>query len=77
MRIAVTDSADKLVTAPAGSNAVTMGMHDELAAFYGAIPGSFTPHASTLDYVIGATGACLAGTLKRALAARGADASPP
>jgi uncharacterized OsmC-like protein len=74
-RIEVTSTPDKLVTGPTESVAVPMGMHGELAEFYGAPPG-FTPHASTLDYVIGATGACLAGTFKRALAARGIVIAP-
>jgi organic hydroperoxide reductase OsmC/OhrA len=51
-------------------------MHDELAEFYGAQPGSFEPRASTLDYVVGALAACLAGTLKRALLARGVQLKP-
>ena len=68
--VEITDGPDKLVTLPTESTAVAMGMHDELAGFYGA-PKGYIPHASTLDYVIGAAGACLAGTFKRALAARG------
>ena len=48
-----------------------MGMHDELAEHYKAVAGSFEPHASTLDYVVGAVGVCLTGTFKRALMARG------
>lgn len=75
-RVAVTNSPDKLVTLPHSDTAVPMGMHDELADFYGAAPGSFTPHASTLDYVVGALTACLAGTFKRALGARGVTISP-
>ncbi len=75
-RVAVTNSPDKLVTLPHSDTAVPMGMHDELADFYGAAPGSFTPHASTLDYVVGALTACLAGTFKRALGARGVAISP-
>jgi uncharacterized OsmC-like protein len=74
--IGVTSSPDKLVTLPTEDTAVPMGMHDELAGFYQAAPGSFTPHASTLDYVIGALGACLAGTFKRALGARGIMIDP-
>lgn len=71
VKVALTGSLDKLVTGPSETRPVVMGMHDELAEFYGVAPGSFTPHASTLDYVIGATAACLAGTFKRSLAARG------
>ena len=32
--------------------------------------GAFTPHASTLDYIVGATAGCLMGTLNRALQVR-------
>ena len=32
--------------------------------------GAFTPHASTLDYIVGATAGCLLGTLNRALQVR-------
>jgi uncharacterized OsmC-like protein len=71
VQVRVTNSPDKLVTLPTAAAAVPMGMHDELAEFYGADDGSFTPHASTLDYVAGAVTACLAGTFKRALGARG------
>ena len=71
VRVAVTAGPDKLVTLPAEDAVVAMGMHDEIADFYGAQPGGFEPHASTLDYVVGALVACLAGTLKRALFARG------
>lgn len=76
VQVRVTDSPDKLVTLPTEDHAVAMGMHDELADFYGATPDSFTPHASTLDYVVGALGACLASTFKRALAARGIKPNP-
>jgi uncharacterized OsmC-like protein len=44
-----------------------MGMHGAIAKHYKLAEGSFTPHASTLDYVVGATAGCLAGTLGRAL----------
>jgi uncharacterized OsmC-like protein len=71
VHVRVTDSPDKLVTLPTATAPVPMGMHGELAAFYGAADGSFIPHASTLDYVAGAVTACLAGTFKRALGARG------
>lgn len=71
VEVAITDGPDKLVTLPLQDEPVAMGMHDELAVFYGAQDGSFVPHASTLDYVVGALTACLAGTFKRALLARG------
>lgn len=69
-RIDITDSPDKLVSLPCESDPVRMGMHDELAEHYQAAPETFEPAASTLDYVVGAIGACLTGTFRRALAAR-------
>jgi uncharacterized OsmC-like protein len=76
VRIQVTDGPDKLVWLPSEQQPVSMGMHDQLADHYKATPGSFEPRASTLDYVVGAVGACLTGTFKRALAARGVIISP-
>jgi len=70
-RIQLTDGPDKLVWLPTEEKPVAMGMHDELATHYEALPGAFVPNASTLDYVIGAVAACLTGTFRRALVARG------
>lgn len=75
-RIDVTDGPDKLVWLPSEQQPVPMGMHDELAEHYHAVPGSFEPRASTLDYLVGAVGACLTGTFKRALSGRGVKISP-
>jgi uncharacterized OsmC-like protein len=47
-----------------------MGLHGAIAAHYKVPEGAFTPHASTLDYIVGATAGCLMGTLNRALQAR-------
>lgn len=74
-RIELTDGLDKMVSLPSEREPVPMGMHDELAEHYKAVPGNFAPHASTLDYVVGAVGACLTGTFKRALVARGVQIS--
>lgn len=74
VRVAVTDSPDKLVSLPGEDGAVTMGMHDELASFYG--PEGEAPNPSTLDFVVGALTACLAGTFKRAILARGVAIEP-
>jgi uncharacterized OsmC-like protein len=52
-----------------------MGLSGDLANFYGGIPDSYVPHATTLDYVAGAAGACLLGTFRRALSARGITVS--
>jgi uncharacterized OsmC-like protein len=76
VRVTVTAGPDKLVALPCEPAPVAMGMHDEIAEFYGAQAGSFAPHASTLDYVIGALAGCLAGSFKRALLARGVPFVP-
>jgi uncharacterized OsmC-like protein len=60
----------KMVHLPMESEPVPMGMHGAIAAHYKVPEGSYTPHASTLDYVVGATAGCLMGTLNRALLAR-------
>lgn len=70
-RIELRDGPDKVVWLPTEAQPVVMGMHDELAVHYAAPPGAFVPRASTLDYVIGAVAACLTGTFRRALVARG------
>jgi uncharacterized OsmC-like protein len=60
----------KLVTLPEESAQVPMGMHGGIARHYKLAEGSFTPRAATLDYLVGATAACLTGTLSRALRVR-------
>jgi uncharacterized OsmC-like protein len=60
----------KLVSLPAEAQPVPMGMHGGIAAHYKLPEGSFTPRAATLDYLVGATSACLLGTFARALRAR-------
>jgi uncharacterized OsmC-like protein len=49
---------------------VAMGVHGPIAEHYHLAEGTFRPRASTLDYVVGATAACLTGTLNTALQAR-------
>ncbi len=39
---------------PAESEPVAFGVHSEVAEHYQAAEGSYTPHATTLDYVVGA-----------------------
>jgi hypothetical protein len=39
---------------PAEKEPVLFGVHDEIAEHYKATPGSFEPHATTLDYVVAA-----------------------
>lgn len=60
----------KLIHLPIESEPVPMGMHGPIAAHYKIPEGAYTPHASTLDYVVGATAGCLMGTLNRALQVR-------
>jgi uncharacterized OsmC-like protein len=62
--------AIKLVSLPAETEAVPMGMHGGVAAHYKLTEGSFAPRAATLDYLVGGTAACLLGTLARALRVR-------
>ncbi|HEY0278302.1 MAG TPA: OsmC family protein [Solirubrobacterales bacterium] len=62
--------SDKAVVFEATGERVTMGMHGELAEFYGADPGQIEARASTLDFLVGAITACLLGTFRRALTAR-------
>jgi uncharacterized OsmC-like protein len=60
----------KMITLPVESAPVPMGMHGGIAAHYKLAEGTFTPRAATLDYLVGATAGCLAGTLARALRVR-------
>jgi len=77
VEVTATGGPDKLVRFPlTGELPVAMGMHGELAEHYKAAPGSFEPHASTLDYVIAGLAACLTGTFRRALSARNVSFSP-
>lgn len=41
---------------PAEPAPAVFGTHGEVAAHYGRAPGTFEPHATTIDYVIAATG---------------------
>ena len=65
----------KIVRLPGEADEVTMGSHPALAPHIGADP-ELAPSASTLDYVVGAAAACLAGTFARALGARGIALAP-
>jgi organic hydroperoxide reductase OsmC/OhrA len=60
----------KMIHLPSEKEPVPMGMHGPIAAHYKIPEGKYTPHASTLDYVVGATAGCLMGTLNRALQVR-------
>lgn len=63
----------KQVHLPQEAMPVPMGVHSEIAAHYRLAEGTFTPRASTLDYVVGATAGCLIGTLAGGLQARQID----
>lgn len=41
---------------PATSEPVVFGVHSEIAEHYGLEEGSYTPHATTIDYLAAATG---------------------
>lgn len=41
---------------PAEDGPTWFGTHGAVAAHYGRAPGTFTPHATTLDHLIAATG---------------------
>jgi len=70
VRVEAKPGGIKLVSLPAEPVPVPMGMHGAIAAHYKLAEGAFTPRASTLDYVVGATAGCLTGTLGRALSMR-------
>ncbi len=40
---------------PAEPQPIALGVHGAVAAHYGRPPGTFEPHATTLDYVVAAT----------------------
>jgi hypothetical protein len=39
---------------PSEGKPVVFGTHGAVAEHYGAVPGTFEPHATTLDYVVAA-----------------------
>jgi uncharacterized OsmC-like protein len=60
----------KWIHLPQEPEPVPMGVHGAIAAHYHLADGTFTPRASTIDYIVGATAGCLMGTLNSALQAR-------
>ena len=40
---------------PAEKEPVLFGVHGAIASHYGRAPGSYDPHAATIDYLIAAT----------------------
>lgn len=41
---------------PGEQEPVLFGVHGAIAEHYGRAPGSYDPHATTIDYVVAATG---------------------
>lgn len=62
---------EKHAVLPIDGKPVVMGVNDEVAAHYGIPEGAYTPHATSLDYVVAAAAACLTGTFGGALEALG------
>jgi uncharacterized OsmC-like protein len=60
----------KLVTVPVDGE-VPMGVRGEIAEHYRVPVAELTPHATTLDYLIGAAAGCLTGTFSGMLLALG------
>lgn len=46
----------RLAYLPAENDPVNFGVHSEVAEHYKISPEKFPPHATTLDYVVAATG---------------------
>jgi hypothetical protein len=40
---------------PGEAQPVTFGVHGAIAQHYGRAPGTYEPHATTIDYVVAAT----------------------
>jgi uncharacterized OsmC-like protein len=70
VRVELQPGAIKSVFLPVESEPVPMGIHGAIARHYKVPDGAFTPHAATLDFLVGSTAGCLMGTLARALVAR-------
>ncbi len=43
-------------TIPGETEPVTFGVHGKIAEHYGVDPEQYPPHATTIDYVVAATG---------------------
>jgi hypothetical protein len=46
----------RLAYLPAESDPVVFGVHGAVAKHYGVTPDAIQPHATTLDYIVAATG---------------------
>jgi uncharacterized OsmC-like protein len=76
IRIKRLGGPQRLAYLPAEDNPVAFGVHSEVAQHYGVDPAQYPPHATTLDYVVAATGGWLAGTFAGALEARQIEVDP-
>lgn len=56
VRIERLGGPQRLAHLPAEKEPIEFGVHSEVAEHYGRKPGEFTPHATTLDYVVAAAG---------------------
>ncbi len=70
VRIEPGPDKSKLVFLPAEEDPVIMGFQGDLAPRFGLVEGSYTPRASTLDYLVGATAGCMTGVFAAGLKAR-------
>lgn len=62
VRVTSAPGRAKLVELPLSDGQVPMGVRDEVARHYGLTDDQFEPTATTLDYLVGATVACLTGS---------------
>jgi hypothetical protein len=56
IRIERLGGPQRLAYLPAEEKPVTFGVHSEVAEHYGVDSAQYPPHATTLDYVVAATG---------------------
>ena len=73
VRVTSAPGRAKLVDLPLTADQVPMGVRDEVAEHYGFTAGQYDPMATTLDYLVGATVACLTGSFGGRLGAIGAS----
>lgn len=71
VRVTLAPGRTKHIHLPHVDDPVPMGMHGAVAEHYRVEEGTYEPHATTIDYLIGATAGCLAGTFAGRLAALG------
>ncbi len=54
-RIERVKGALRRASIPGEAEPVTFGVHGAIAEHYGRAPGTYEPHAATIDYVVAAT----------------------